>query len=98
MPGPDPQAIWLDEDGEGRVIVPAEVFLIGNRAARLRRARAVLRNILRNDWSCAWCCEPVPLFRRADARFCGEGCRKRAARERRGARAQARIECRRDWR
>lgn len=76
MPGPDPQALWLEEDAQGRLSVMSEVFLIGNRAARIRRARSVLRNVSRGGWLCPWCREPVPLFRRADARFCGESCRK----------------------
>ncbi len=86
MPGPDPQALWLEEDAYGRPVVSYEVFLIGNRTARKRRAVRVLRNILRDDWLCPWCRGPVPIFRRADARFCGESCRKKAARQRRARR------------
>ena len=84
MPGPDPTAIWLAEDAHGRPIVRSEVGgYTTNRAARLRRARSILFNILQDDWLCHWCREPVPLFRRADARFCGESCRKKAKRSRR---------------
>ena len=61
----------------------AHVFMTGNRKARMQRAKAVLRNLRWGGWLCSWCFEPVPLFRRADAQFCCEGCRKRAARMRR---------------
>jgi hypothetical protein len=50
------------------------------------RAKRILRNLQWGGWLCQWCREPVPLWRRADARFCCEGCRKRAARQRRQAR------------
>lgn len=43
----------------------------------------MMRNLRRNGWCCEWCGGPVPEFRRADARYCREGCRKRAARARR---------------
>ena len=83
MPGPDPQAVWIEEDAYGRLLVSYEVFLVTNRTARKRRAIRLLRNVSRGGWLCPWCNEPVPHFRRTDARFCGESCRKKAARWRR---------------
>lgn len=83
MPAPDPHAISVEYSESGRVSVFAEVFLIGNRKARVQRAIAIQRKLRFDDWPCWHCNGPVPLFRRADARYCGEGCRKRAARARR---------------
>ncbi|HVG48194.1 MAG TPA: hypothetical protein VM899_08695 [Rubellimicrobium sp.] len=83
MPAPDPNAVWIEEGWDGRLTATYEVFLITNRAARKARAVAMLRNVQRGGWLCCWCSEPVPHFRRTDARFCGESCRKKAARSRR---------------
>lgn len=82
MPAPDPFAIEITEWPDGRVTVTYHVHWSGNRT-RKRRAIAILHNVHRSGWRCEWCHAPIPLFRRADARFCCEGCRKRAARERR---------------
>jgi len=46
---------------------------------------AVSRRMRFDGWKCSWCRDPVPLHRRADAHFCGEGCRKNVARWRRRA-------------
>ncbi|MFE1755950.1 hypothetical protein ACFW88_36410, partial [Streptomyces anandii] len=37
---------------------------------------------------CVHCAGPLPLMARADARYCGATCRKRASRERRRAEAE----------
>ena len=39
-----------------------------------------------DGWACRQCCAPIPMYRRADARYCCEGCRKLAARRRRAER------------
>ncbi len=83
MPAPDPHGISLGEAAPGRISVLAESWLCGNRKARMKRAVAILRNLQRGGWRCLWCGDPVPLYKRADARFCCEGCRKRAAQRRR---------------
>lgn len=49
----------------------------------MARAKRILQNLAANGWACGLCGGPVPEYRRADARHCGEGCRKRAARSRR---------------
>lgn len=82
MPGPDPQGLDLDERPDGSFTVTAEIWRYGNRKHRLARMFAVSRRIKADGWRCPWCGEPVPLYRRADARYCGEGCRSRAARAR----------------
>ena len=50
---------------------------------RFKRAVTILRRLQRNTWRCAWCWEDLQTWRRSDARYCCEGCRKRAARQRR---------------
>ena len=89
MPGPDPSGLEYIEAPDGCWTVTAEVWpksglFAGNRKHRIARLRAVVLNIRHGGWLCSWCRDPVPIWRRADARFCCEGCRKKAARQRRG--------------
>jgi hypothetical protein len=79
VPGPDPQAVWIEEDADGRPLVTQEVALIAGRTARKRRSLRLPRNVMRRRWPRRRCREPVPHFRRTDARFCGGSCRKTAA-------------------
>lgn len=83
MPAPDPSGLDCEERDDGSFTITAEVWWHGNRRHRIARMMAVARRIRWGGWRCLNCGEPVPLYRRADALFCGEGCRKRAARERR---------------
>jgi hypothetical protein len=80
MPAPDPQGLDIDERPDGSFAIKAEVWPYGNRRVRIARLLAIRRNILRHGWKCWQCGDPVALVKRADARFCSEGCRKRAAR------------------
>ena len=86
MPGPDPHGIDLEEYGD-RFTLRAEVWPNGNRRARIARLKAIRRNLSCGGWLCIACREPVPIYKRADAVFCGDGCRKRSARRRRWARS-----------
>jgi hypothetical protein len=83
MAGPDPDGVTLGEGWPDRIVVWVELATTGNRKARVRRAEIILHFLRRGGWLCRWCFCPVPLHRRADAVFCREGCRKRAARQRR---------------
>ena len=83
MAGPDPDGVTLGDAAPGSFSVLVETFMSGNRKARMARAKRILGNLYRGGWLCHWCRDPVPLWRRADARFCCEGCRKGAARQRR---------------
>jgi len=90
MPAPDPNGLTYDETATGAPMVRAEIwgsrnrpFFEGNPQHRMARAAAVLKRLNLDGWTCRQCSEPVPMYRRADARYCCEGCRKRAARERR---------------
>lgn len=89
MPEPDPYGIELGPDWPERVSVlvyhslSAAFYGGGNKRHRIDRAKRILSNLRWGGWCCPWCKEPVPLLKRADARYCSEGCRKRAARARR---------------
>ena len=91
MPTPDPDGLSVEYFEDGRFTVSAEVWPHGNRRHRIARLRAVTRNLKWGNWTCRWCGEPVPLYRRTDARHCSETCRKRAARERRFSSAHNKL-------
>jgi hypothetical protein len=80
MPEPDPHGIEPAENWPRGVLVSH--FLCGNRRHRKARAQRILQNARWGEWSCRECGEPVPFSRRADARYCREACRKKAARQR----------------
>lgn len=95
MPGPDPNGLTYGETATGQPMVSAEIwgarnrpFWEGNPKHRLARAKAVLARLRLDGWTCHQCGDPIPMFRRADARYCSEGCRKRAARSRASERAK----------
>ena len=88
MPGPDPKGVELGLDFPRRLSVlvyrsdASILYGGGNRRHRNARALAILRKLQRGGWLCLWCNEPVPIFRRADACYCSQACRKRAAKTR----------------
>lgn len=86
MPAPDPETIWLDETGPNwRICHFAWVW--GNENRRHKRAIRLLRLYARPwGWYCRRCQELMPEYKRADAVYCSESCRKRDARERRADR------------
>ena len=91
MPAPDPHGISIEKHPHGWRVL-AGTFVLSGRTQRMARAKRILRNLAVNGWVCPWCGGPVPEFRRADACYCCEGCRKRAARSRR--KAMERAACR----
>ena len=83
MPGPDPNAMWFEkEDGAIRATYEA-YFWTGKSWNRQKRVNRILYRMYKMDWQCDWCREELPHWRRADAQYCCEGCRKRAAYHRR---------------
>lgn len=89
MPAPDPHGLTYHETASGKPCITAEIwgsrnrpFWEGNPKHRNARAAAVLKRLCIDGWACRECRNPVPLYRRADARYCCERCRKRAARAR----------------
>lgn len=85
MPAPDPHGVTI-EDREGSASLLVDMFLLQGRTQRMARVRRIMSNLRRDGWVCWWCGGEVPEYRRADARYCCEGCRKRAARQRRESR------------
>lgn len=81
MPAPDPHGINMGDNGPLSLLV--ERWACGNHRHRMDRAKRILANLTRANWCCPECGDYVPLFRRADAVYCREGCRKRAQRRRR---------------
>lgn len=81
MPAPDPEGVWIEEPEPGRYSTRADIWPGGNRKSRIARMMAMHRNARFDGWRCLWCGDLIPTFRRTDARFCCEGCRKRAARK-----------------
>lgn len=91
MPGPDPSGLDYNKAPDGRWRVTAEVWpqsglFASNRKHRIARLRTVVRNLERGGWLCSWCLDPVPIWRRADARYCCQGCKRSATSERRAER------------
>lgn len=88
MPGPDPDTLWFERDS-GHITVSYERYLwSGNDGNRKARAIAMLKRLMRNNWRCQWCGDELPAWRRTDAQYCRERCRKKAARSRRIVRAK----------
>jgi hypothetical protein len=81
MPEPDPHGI--EPGNNGPLSLSVSFFLCQNKKHRLARAKRILRNLRWRDWCCPQCGDYVPLLRRADAVYCCESCRKKAARRRR---------------
>jgi RNA polymerase-binding transcription factor DksA len=86
IPGPERDGIEIEEFEGGAFRVYGEVWLNDNQRHRAARMRRIASNLRRNGWRCEACGDPVPTYRRADARYCGEWCRKKVARRRREAR------------
>ena len=87
MPAPDPESLWVEQYGNGSVSVTfTRYFWTGNAGNREVRANRICRRVQGGTWVCKWCGDPLPNFRRVDALYCCEGCRKRAAHRRRQAR------------
>lgn len=93
MPGPDPDAIELGDDGRiwfRHRVGPSALWPFGAKVGtnemrnREARASAIALNIRRDNWTCGWCQGGTGLHKRADALFCRERCRKANARARRG--------------
>lgn len=91
MPGPEAGTIWLERDGKGYTAQMQAYFWTGNKGNRLRRVRAIGRRLIEGSWFCGWCGGELSFDKRADARFCRESCRKKAARQRREGRHFALI-------
>jgi len=68
----------------GGTLITFENYL-GHRCSAHRRTRVetIATRIVKNTWKCAWCSSSLPIWKRADAIYCGESCRKKDAYQRR---------------
>ena len=85
----DPSGLDIEEREDGSFSITAEIWWHGNKRHRIARMKAVMRRIARDGWRCRECGEKVPLYRPANAIYCREACRKKAARARRRWRCDA---------
>lgn len=92
MGAPDPDGIHIEFDGN-RALVQYQIWREANPKSRKARAISILLLIGRDGegWQCSWCGDFIPIFKRADARYCCNGCRKAEARVRRKRRNECRI-------
>lgn len=81
MPAPDPEAAWIETAPSGVISVHVQGLKVSE-TSKNRRAVALHRRY-RNGWFCASCNTQMPPWKRMDARYCREGCRKAEARNRR---------------
>ena len=88
VPGPDPHGFWIEGEEPPFTVYWLAYFWTGNNGNRKARAMAVLRRLRWGTWVCRWCGDYLPDYVRADALYCNERCRKRAARERRALRQE----------
>ena len=83
IPGPTPHSIFI-EPMFGGTLITFENYLGLNRSPhRLARAETIAVRIAKNTWKCASCSSSLPIWKRADAIYCGESCRKKDAYQRR---------------
>ena len=75
MPASDPHAMWLDGD----MITFESCWPLGSNTNRKARAIAILRRIKLDTWRCERCGDALGLHKRADTKFCSDGCRKKRA-------------------
>ena len=82
MPRPDLDSVWIETSSEGAIITYQDYYGTGNEEGnRKKRVAKISERIARGSWSCRWCCaNPLPSWRRCDALYCSERCRKRFAR------------------
>lgn len=83
MHGPDSDGISVEVYDGGRFTLTALCYEDGNRRHRIARLPALMRRMRFGGWKCRACGEPAPHYKRADADFCSERCRKAEARARR---------------
>ena len=93
MPAPDPGTVWIEDSAGGTSAYYDQDLSgwlsthdTGHSRNRARRAAAILRRYVRGTWVCRWCRDEISTDKRADARYCREGCRKAHARARKAQR------------
>ena len=82
MPDRESTLIWIEELDPPHVSLTWSSYPWQNSTHIKRRAERLARNYARG-WYCERCQKLMPVWKRADARYCSESCRKMAARLRR---------------
>lgn len=91
MPGPDPHAVWIEESNGRYSAYFDAYFWTRNAGNREKRAKEMLRRFTNGDWVYRWCSDDLPEWRRVDALYCCQGCKKKAQRARRAARCNSKT-------
>ena len=82
MPGPAPHAIWVETMLGGSLVTFENYFGQRQSLHREQRSKALSNRLSKNTWQCRWCSSSLPSWKRVDAYYCRESCRKKAARKR----------------
>ena len=82
MPDRESSPIWIDELNPPHVRLTWSHYPWQNSTHIKRRVDRLAQKYSRG-WHCEYCGELMPVWKRVDARYCCESCRKMAARKRR---------------
>jgi hypothetical protein len=77
--------IWIEELDPPRVSLSWSYFPWQNQTLIRRRVEKLVRKYARG-WHCHYCGDLMPVWKRIDAIYCSESCRKMAAHKRRAIR------------
>lgn len=82
MPAPNPDSLWIEAIERGHIHLQFCAWPWGNETLMRRRAVRLARLYLKGR-TCAHCGALIEPWKRADAIYCREACRKAEARGRR---------------
>ena len=82
MPAPCPFAIWIEPMPNGSMITFENYRGCKSAPHRKQRVNTLSKRLSVGGWVCRWCGNPIAIWRRVDAYYCKESCRKKAARMR----------------
>ena len=89
MPARNETLIWLEVCDPPNVRITYGHYPWQNKTQIGRRVDRLCQKYARG-WHCKYCGDLMPVWKRTDAEYCKESCRKLAARKRRVARGAAR--------
>ena len=90
MPDPSETLIWIEELDPPHVTMTYSIRPWQNRTQVARRVSRLCQKYARG-WHCQRCEKLMPVWKRVDAVYCCESCRKLSARERRHARTECKA-------
>lgn len=89
MPRHDETLIWIEEINPPHIRMSFSHYSWQN-VTQIRRRTIRLARKYTLGWHCSYCGDLMPVWKRVDAAYCKESCRKLAARKRRERRREAR--------